>query len=397
MPKRMWMGALLACAAGLGTQARAFQAPPAGAATSAHGDAPRLIPRTSAEREQRFLTQHRIILNVHVADAAGKPYEQLSQADFTLYDNQQVRKLVAFRVVDGGGAGAHVLLVLDAVNNFTKQLHSFAKEIERYLKEAGDPLPVPVSIGLFTGYGIDAGKPSRDRAALLGELQSRTADLRATGCIAHQDRPSNTIAPYSAGVYGSIRNESPSELACKNDRFVASVNALSQLARKETDMPGRVIVVWMGAGWPMLTDKAFTPDPPELKRNFFERLVSLSTLLREGQVTVDAVGSPDDSINPQTPDVRDSKFFDGISNPDQVSAAHMGLHPVAHQTGGRIFPETKDVAGQIGECVADAESYYVLTFDSPPAADFGEYHALAVKVDKPGLDVRTNTLYYAEQ
>ena len=147
----------------------------------------------------------------------------------------------------------------------------------------------------------------------------------------------------------------------------------------------------------MLTDKAFTPDPPELKRNFFDRLVSLSTTLREAQVTIDAVGSPDESINPQTPDIHDYKFFDGISNPDQVSAAHMGLHPLAHQTGGRILEETKDVAGQIRQCIADAESYYVLTFDAPPAADFGEYHALAVKVDKSGLNVRTNTLYYAEQ
>jgi hypothetical protein len=39
----------------------------------------------------------------------------------------------------------------------------------------------------------------------------------------------------------------------------------------------------------------------------------------------------------------------------------------------------------------------VLSFDAPPAPGFGEFHTLAVKIDKPGLDVRTNTLYYAEQ
>ncbi|HEY3628506.1 MAG TPA: VWA domain-containing protein [Terracidiphilus sp.] len=399
MVKHGWTSALLAWVAlsWAAPQSRAFQVPPAGPAASTAGRTPRLIPRTSAEREQRFLTQHRIILNVHVSDSAGKPHPELSQADFTVLDNAQARNLVNFRSIEGATGGAHVVLVLDALNNFTRQIHSFAKDIEQYLKEGEESLPAPVSIGLFSGYGIDLGKPSRDRSALLAELKSKTADLHATGCVTQQDRASNTIQPYSPGAYGNVRNGSTQELVCKNDRFVASINALSLFARREVDEPGRVIVIWLGPGWPMLTDKAFTPDPPELKQSFFERLVSLSTLLREAQVTVDAVGSPDDSINPQTPDIHDYKFFDGISSPDQVSAADMGLHPLAHQTGGRIFPETKDVAGQIRECVNDAASYYVLSFDAPPAPGFGEFHTLAVKIDKPGLDVRTNTLYYAEQ
>jgi len=402
VPRWRWTDALLVGVAlsWATPHAWAFQTPPAAPAASADGHTPRLIPRTPAEREQRFLTQHRIILNVHVSDASGKPYHALNQGDFTVYDNAQARNLVTFRSIEGGAGGAHVILVLDAVNNFTKQVHNFEKEVERYLKEGDEPLPLPVSIGIFSGYSgyrIDAGEPSRDRSALLAELKSRAADLRATGCITQQNRPANMIGPYTAGALGSVRNYSPQELTCKNDRFVQSVSALSEFARKEVDVPGRVILVWLGPGWPMLTEKGFTPDPPELKRNFFERLVSLSTALREAQVTVDAVDSPDESIDPQTPGIHDYEFFDGISSEDQVSAAHMGLHPLAHQTGGEIFAETRDVAGQIRECMADAESYYVLTFDSPPAADFGEYHALAVKVDKPGLDVRTNTLYYAEQ
>ena len=147
----------------------------------------------------------------------------------------------------------------------------------------------------------------------------------------------------------------------------------------------------------MLTDKAFTPDPPDLKRNFFAQLVSLSMSLREAQMTVDAVASPDESINPQTPQCSRYRVLRGSLQPGPGQCGEPGLHVLAHQTGGRIMAETRDVAGQISACVADADSYYVLMFDSPPAADFGEYHALAVKVNKPGLDVRTNTFYYAEQ
>jgi VWFA-related protein len=372
------------------------QAPGSAPSPSEHR-VPRLIPRTSAEREQRFVTQHRIILNVHVADASGGPQPALNETDFTLYDNDQPRKLVSFRSVDGNSGGAHVILVIDAVNNFTRQLHFYEKEIESFLKKSSDPLPVPVAIGVFAGYSINVGQSSRDRSALLAELTAKVPDLRTTGCITQQDHSARMNAPFTAGGVGGERAQSSQELACKNDRFVQSVNALSQLARKEVDVPGRLVLVWLGPGWPMLTDRAFSPDPPDLKRNFFEQLVVLSTALREAQVTVDAVASPDDSINPDTPNVRDSAFFNGVADEDQVSAAQFGLHVLAHQTGGKIVPETRDVPGQIDACIAEAESYYVLAFDSPRAANFGEYHALALKVDKPGLDVRTNTLYYAEQ
>jgi VWFA-related protein len=302
-----------------------------------------------------------------------------------------------FRSLGGAAAGAHFIFVIDAVNNFTKQIRTHAKEVERYLKEGNGPLAYPVALGVFSGIGIEVGQSSRDRAELLSEVRTRTGDLHAGGCITTQDHGNTAAAAYTLGGMGGTRAESQQELLCKNDRFVKSVNALSEIARKQKDVPGRVILIWLGPGWPMLTDKAFTPDPPDLKRSFFAQLVSLSISLREAQMTLDAVASPDESINPQTPNVRDSEFFGGVSGPDQISAAHFGLHVLAHQTGGRIFTEMRDVAGQISACVADADSYYMLTFDSPPAADFGEYHALAVKVNKPGLDVRTNTLYYAEQ
>ena len=383
-----WFGCAVMSVAALAVPA---QAPP-----SAHA-VPRLIPRTSAEREQRFTALHRIILNVRVADTAGAPVNDLKQSDFTLLDNDQARSLVSFREVNAKSGGAHIVLVLDAANNFTRQLRHFANEIETYLKQTVEPLPVPVAIGVFSGFDIDVGQPSRDRAALLADLATRTADLHSTGCITHQEQPVRMGSPFSANGAGSNRAVSPQELACQNERFAESITALGRLARKEVQVPGRTILIWMGPGWPMLTDKAFAPDPPELKSNFFTQLVSLSMALRQAQVTVNAVGSPNLSISPQTPNVRDSAFFAGVASEEQASAADLGLHVLAHQTGGRIFPESKDIAGQIAACTTDAESYYVLTFDSAPAANFGEYHSLAVKVDKPNLDARTNLLYYAEQ
>jgi VWFA-related protein len=295
VPRRRWTGPGFACVALAVAAVQAMAQAPAPSGERI----PRLIPRTRTEREQRFVAQHRIILNVRVADASGKPQPDLNEADFTLYDNDQPRKLVSFRSVDANAGGAHVILVIDAVNNFTRQIHFFEREVESFLKEGADPLPVPVAIGVFSGYGINVGQSSRDRNTLLAELASTAPDLRATGCITQQDQPARMNAPFTAGGVGGARAQSAQELTCKNDRFVQSVNAISQLARKEVDVPGRLVLIWLGPGWPMLTDRAFAPDPPDLKRNFFEQLVVLSTALREAQVTMDAVASPDDSINPE--------------------------------------------------------------------------------------------------
>lgn len=396
MPRLGWSSAFAAVALcfvlGPGAACQSPQAAP--------DQTPRLIPRTRAEREQRFLTLHRIILNVEVADSSGKPITGLGQADFTVYDNNQPRNLAAFSIVNKGlpdtGPGPHVILVLDTVNNYSKSVHSFVREVESFLKDSKEPLAYPVSIGVLSGARIDVGPSSRDRDALLSDLETRVGDLHATGCITQLEPSQNTQSRnFGGGIAGGFRAESSQMLMCLNDRFVSSLMAIRQLAQDQVDVPGRAIVIWIGPGWPLLTNKSFTPDPPDVKRSFYDQLVSLSTTLREAQVTVNAAASPDDLPYPAAPP--DSSFFDAITDQDQVKAGNLGLHALAHQTGGRIVTDVHDLARQIQSCIDDAGSYYVLSFDSPPAANFGEYHSLAVKVDKPDIDVRTNTLYYAEQ
>ena len=397
MPRRRTTGALfIGLALNLSAiHTRAFQAQSTGPALPPDSHTPRLIPRTSAERQQRYLTQHRIILNVHVADASGKPDRDLGQADFTLYDNDQPRSLVTFRSVEGNAAQAHVLIVLDAVNNSTKQIHSFGKDIEKFLTAIDGPLPLSVSIGVFADAHIAFTPSLRDPKALLTEFKGRTANLHATGCVSV---PAPDEKLDMAGIIKGGMTATPSAaLTCLNDRFVASLSALHRLAKDQVDIPGRAIVIWMGPGWPLLTNKEFSPDPPQLKENFFDQLVEVSTGLREGQVTLDAVASPDQVIRGEAISARDFDFFAGIAGPDQVRAGNLGLHALAHQTGGNILSDEHDVAAQLRQCIADAESYYVLAFDAPAAAAFGEYHTLGIKVDKPGLDARTITLYYAEQ
>lgn len=358
---------------------------------------PQLVPRSHQERELRYQTQHRIILNVHVSDASGKPSTQLKESDFTLIDDQKPHKLVDFRAVKGSGENeaTHVILVFDVLNTSIRQLRYLVKETEKYLRQGDGPLDYPMTIGLFSGAGVDAGQPSRDRSTLLDEIRRRAADLHTTGCV--EGGTADEIAPFPSVMGAGGIRASTRGLACKNQRFVSSVTALRRLAEEQVDIPGRAIIIWTGPGWPMLTDRGFSPDTPEMKENFFSQLVNVSTALREAQITLDAVALPGTTSDPDSPHALDIDFFEGVSTQDKVRAGNLGLHALAHQTGGQILASSNDIARDLAACIADAASYYVLTFDSPPAAAFGEYHSLAVQVDRPDLRVRTNTLYYAEQ
>jgi hypothetical protein len=44
----------------------------------------------------------------------------------------------------------------------------------------------------------------------------------------------------------------------------------------------------------------------------------------------------------------------------------------------------------------DASNFYSMSFDSTPPAAGDEFHSIDVKVDRPGVIVRTESSYYAQ-
>ena len=69
---------------------------------------------------------------------------------------------------------------------------------------------------------------------------------------------------------------------------------------------------------------------------------------------------------------------------------------IATQSGGLVLNSSNDIAGEIATAMRDGLNYYQLTFDAAVAAKPDEYHAIEVKIDKPGLTARTRTGYYAQ-
>ena len=67
---------------------------------------PTLKTRSKEEREERSSATHRIVMNVQVTNASGNPVSDLRAEEFSLYDNQKARKIVAFHPIDGAARHA---------------------------------------------------------------------------------------------------------------------------------------------------------------------------------------------------------------------------------------------------------------------------------------------------
>jgi hypothetical protein len=85
-----------------------------------------------------------------------------------------------------------------------------------------------------------------------------------------------------------------------------------------------------------------------------------------------------------------------VATEQQADISDLALKVLVSHTGGRILGPDNDLAGQIDQCIGDANTFYRLSFDPLRGDHADEYHDLQVLVNRPGMTVRTNAGYYNE-
>ncbi len=320
-------------------------------------------------------TDRQITLDVHVTDRSGASVRGLQKEDLTLLDDKQPQNILSFRAVNGGGTSTadppvEIVLVVDAVNASFRSVALERDAVKKFLLRNGGKLAQPVSLIIFSDAGTATQNgSSRDGNALAALLDQYETGLRSS--------------KRSQGFYGAT------------ERFSMLLNALTSLAESEGTRPGRNLMIWISPGWPLLSGpNVELSDRDELQ--IFQSIVTASTTLRQAHITlysVDPLGSADAG------GVRTSyykEFLKGVKSPSRALPANLGLQVLAVQSGGLVFNTTNDLTSAIANCVADADAFYVLSFNTPPADGPNEYHAIEVTVDKPGITARTRTGYYAQ-
>jgi len=320
-------------------------------------------------------TDRQITLDVQVTDKSRTPVRGLHKQDFTLLDDKEKKVILSFRAVDGAAGTTsdppvEIVLVIDAVNTSFSNVTYERSEVKKFLLQNGGKLAQPVSLVVFTDTEtkIQEGS-SRDGNALASLYDQYVTGLRSI--------------TRSQGFYGAA------------DRFDLSIKALNSIEAYEEKRPGRKLVIWFSPGWPMLSEPNLQLSEKN-ERQLFNSIVAASTGLRQARITLYSI----DPLGPaDAGGVRIAfyeEFLKGIASPSKALPGDLALQVLAVQSGGRVFNSSNDLAGAIANSAADANAFYVLSFDAARADRPDEYHSLSVTVDKPGTTARTRTGYYAQ-
>jgi VWFA-related protein len=322
-----------------------------------------------AATEAPHPNDHRLTLDVVVSDRSGKAIPGLQAKDFVVLDNKKPQKVLAFQA--SGGAQAEpveILLVVDEVNTSFTNVTYERDQIKKFLLRNGGTLTHPVTLAFFSDSGTQIlNDSSRDGNALLPSFNQHETALR-------------TIR-RSTGFYGA------------EERFQLSLGMLSSLTAREAQVPRRKIVVWISPGWPLLSGPGVHLSNKN-EQALFASIVSASTALRNARITlysVDPLGVADSGRS-----FYYQEFLKPVSAVKNAQAANLALQVLATQTGGLALQGSSDITAQVERCVMDADAFYTLTVETPPAEQPNEYHGIEVKVEPAGLTARTRWGYYGQ-
>lgn len=312
-----------------------------------------------------------ITFTVEVTDKAGHPVSGLQQGDFTLLDNNSPSPIEGFAAhTPGPGSPDSVVLAFDLVNMGFGGASVARTQMTDLLRKHKGPLPYPMTLLLITDTGIQQiGKTSDDPTALLAELNTEQGQLRDVG--------------RSGGFWGAA------------ERQETSVNSLHLLAEAMEKVRGRKLLIWLGPGWPIFDNPAITYTDGQLHRIFAEA-VGLSNELTQAQVTlydVDPLGTWDAG---QFRTFLWESYTKPLRRWDKSLPADLALQVVAVQSGGLVLNSSNDVAGEVNTCAQDADAWYTIAFAPQPSEKPDTWHSVQIKLNRPGLTVRTRAGYYAQ-
>jgi VWFA-related protein len=308
-------------------------------------------------------------LDVVVTDQSGRPVSGLSAEDFAVFDNGRSGKILAFHANVGEATAespVRIILLIDTMNASISDVTYERRQVEKFLRQNGGRLAVPVSVDWVTEQGVQAQvAPALDGNAIADKLANMEAHVHSI--VASQ------------GVYGA------------EDQFQRSIQFLDALAQSEMKKPGHKLAIWIGPGWPMLTGPTLDL-PPKGHENLFNNIMTMSDRLEKARLSLYSVslGQADRSTFMYT------EWLKGVTKVNETSGANLSQKVLAVQSGGLAEPPSNDIVAAIDECAKDASAFYTLIFEAAAMGRPGEYHELKVQIDKRGLKARAKTGYYVQ-
>jgi len=412
-----------------------------------------------------------VIVDVVVTDAKGRPIKGLPQKEFQLEEDGKPQSLHYFRefgeakapaasppakpspnvftnMTAGPDPGSVTLILLDLLNTPPADQQFARKQLIKFLKSK----PANVQFALCTLSPnknqhlrlIEGFTP--DENALLAAVNSGRATARTMSweSAAEAQNAVNSVTELAQSdvnshwenlLSGLQKMQEYEKESDTSERAGLTIDALSQLARYLSGIPGRKNLVWLSGSFPV--DFARNPevDMPSVESHNYAGLVrQAANLLAQGQVTVypvDVRGLVGTDVSaaannvglapmgPQSaiPVAVGQTARDGsIPKPGQTilispqeafqdqtmqalstrSAEFDAMNQLAQGTGGKAFYNSNAIEEAIATAVEQGSNYYTLSYTPSNKNYDGRFRKIKVALAEKGYRLHYRPGYFAD-
>jgi VWFA-related protein len=173
------------------------------------------------------------------------------------------------------------------------------------------------------------------------------------------------------------------------NRIAITLEALQELGRYLSPIPGRKNVIWIAGSFPASQDEIRrTADMLTPSR------VAIYPVSGEGLLS-DATYDPEyDLTTPGETKVRQRRII--AEENDTRAANQIAMEELANDTGGRAFDNTNGLAAAMASIVDNGARYYTLTYTPTNKNMDGRYRSIHVKLRRGAYRLVYRPGYYAE-
>jgi len=384
-----------------------------------------------------------VVVDITVADSRQNPVHHLNSTDFTVLEDGKPQTLKFFeehavgstqslpplpRLVPGSftnysptptNAALNILL-FDKLNTPLNAQSVVRDEVLKFLKEVRPGTPIAIftlttQLKLLQGF---TSNPELLRALVMSKKGSQQASSlmndAMNGDQPGADDPMMDMAtdalgndPSAATVLADLQQfEAQTQSFQLQLRQRYTLDALNQLARYLSDLPGRKNLIWFSGSFPI----TILPDP-DIQNPFavvasaadeFRETVDLLSRSQVSVYPIDARGlmtlpmlNPSQSgasmaRNPNAFASNNAKFF------QNTASEHGTMDQMALATGGKAFVNTNGLKEAVEKAIDAGSNYYTVAYTPINSNWNGDYRKIQIKTDQQGVTLAYRRGYFAD-
>ena len=388
-----------------------------------------------------------VVVDVVASDTQQNPVHQLSATDFIVMEDGKPQTLKVFeehvaappakmppmpRFAPGNFTnyspappnGALNILLFDKLNTPMDAQSVVRQQVLKYLKDATPGTRMAIftlttELRLLQGF---TSNPELLRALVEGKKGNQGASpLMNNAMEGDQPGADDPMMDMATDVLG---NDPDAEMILENlQQFEAetqsyqlqlrqryTLDALNQLARYMSMLPGRKNLIWFSGSFPI----NILPDP-DLQGKYQDPFAVVASAGDEFRETVDLLARSQVAVYPidarglmvapmtsatqsgSTMNRKPNGFGNAYSKWSENTASEQGtMLQMAQATGGKAFVNTNGLKEAVEKAIDAGSNYYTIAYTPTNHNWNGDYRKIQVKLNRPGVTLAYRRGYFAD-